>query len=221
MVIPIRNGGVFDLMPLSPQMYHRFIRSKWFTKKYIHDHIQNNFQLDHKVILDFGSGTGANCCICNPELYIGIEPDIRRVGLARRLYPSHSFLPFDEKTIPVQDHTINYIFVIAVLHHLNDGQINNYLLEFERILKPNGQVIVMEPYLADKATFNNRFMNWYDDGEYIRNERDYLNLFHVRQYECQVVKKFTKCFLYNEVFFSAKPKVRSNFYFVHKNDTIL
>ncbi|MGM1050686.1 MAG: class I SAM-dependent methyltransferase [Bacillota bacterium] len=193
-------------MPLSPRMYHWFVRPKWFTNKYIHEHIKNHFHLDNKTVLDFGSGTGANCSIFKPGLYLGIEPDGKRVGLAKQLYPEHNFMTFKENRIPAQNDSIDYIFIIAVLHHIDDKQIKEYLLEFERILKPGGKVIVMEPYLCNQKKWNNRFMNWYDDGEYIRNENSYLDLFQSAQYECQVLKKFTKCYLYNELFFFATKK---------------
>ena len=52
-------------------------------------------------------------------------------------------------------------------------------------------------------------MNWYDDGDYIRKEEDYLQLFHTGGFDCQVLHKFTKCFLYNEMFFRAKPQSKS------------
>ncbi|KKO54826.1 hypothetical protein XI25_04795 [Paenibacillus sp. DMB20] len=118
--------------------------------------------------------------------------------------------------IPAQNDSIDYIFILAVLHHIDDEQIRGYLLEFERILKPGGKVIVMEPYLCDRRKWNNRFMNWYDDGEYIRNEKSYLDLFQSAQYECQVLKKFTKCFLYNEIFFSATKKGTAFDHFTHE-----
>jgi ubiquinone/menaquinone biosynthesis C-methylase UbiE len=191
-------------MPLSPQLYHWFVRPPWFTRKYIHSHINSHFHLENKTVLDFGSGTGANCCICKPNCYLGIEPDAKRVGLSKRLYPNHSFMLFDEKRIPAQDNSIDYIFSIAVLHHLHDEQIKDYLLEFERVLKPDGKIITIEPCLCEHATFNNRFMNWYDDGKYIRNEEGYLSLFHAGRYQCEVLKKFTKCFVYNEIFFFAQ-----------------
>jgi ubiquinone/menaquinone biosynthesis C-methylase UbiE len=76
--------------------------------------------------------------------------------------------------------------------------------EFQRILKPDGKIIVIEPYLFVKTTFSNRFMQWYDDGDYIRSEQEYINLFR-DHFQCNVVKKFKKCFLYNEMFFSASP----------------
>ncbi|WP_158453711.1 class I SAM-dependent methyltransferase [Paenibacillus beijingensis] len=162
--------------------------------------------MDNKTVLDFGSGTGANCCICKPDFYLGIEPDANRVNLAKRLYPQHNFTVFDEKRISAPNDSIDYIFIVAVLHHIADEQIKDYLLEFERILKPGGKVIVMEPYLCERKKWNNRFMNWYDDGEHIRNEDGYLRLFQTGDYDCQVLKKFTKCFLYNELFFAATPK---------------
>jgi|GEM_PF-615913 len=192
-------------MPLPPRLYHWFVRPQWITKRYIHDHVQHHIPLEDKAVLDFGSGTGANCSICHSDRYLGIEPDRDRVILARRLYPNHKFEVFDEQKIPIDNSSIDYIFVIAVLHHIPDELIRRYLLEFERILKPDGKIIVMEPYLCMNRRFNNRFMNWYDDGKYIRSEHDYLNLFDAGRYECQVIKKFTKCFLYNEIFFTAVP----------------
>ncbi|MCQ6557198.1 class I SAM-dependent methyltransferase [Paenibacillus mendelii] len=162
--------------------------------------------MENKTVLDFGCGTGANCSIFKPSFYLGIEPDVKRVELANRLYPNHRFVSFKENRIPVQNDSIDLIFIVAVLHHIDDEQIKRYLLEFERVLKPAGKIIVMEPYLCDRTKWNNRFMNWYDDGEYIRNENSYLNLFQAGQYECQVLKRFTKCFLYNELFFTATPK---------------
>ncbi|KOP69290.1 hypothetical protein AMS62_26640 [Bacillus sp. FJAT-18019] len=146
--------------------------------------------------------------MCHSERYLGIEPDEDRVRLSKRIYPNHNFKIFDEHQIPVQDCSIDYIFVVAVLHHISDKQIKEYLLEFKRILKPGGMVIVMEPYLCENRKFNNRFMNWYDDGKYIRHEERYLNLFQAGQFECEVLNKFTKCLLYNEFFFFAVPTTK-------------
>lgn len=191
-------------MPLSPRVYHWFVRPQWVTEKYIHHHIRSHFELDNKFVLDFGSGTGANCSICHSDRYLGIEPDKDRVRLAQKLYPGYTFQIFDECKIPLDDNSIDYILAVSVLHHISDELIRDYLHEFERILKPDGMVIVMEPYLCQKRKFNNRFMNWFDDGNYIRSENSYFNLFQ-EQYECKVIKKFTKCMLYNEIFFTAVP----------------
>ncbi len=191
-------------MSWHPLLYHWFVRPKWITKRYIHDHITNHIPLNDKYVLDFGSGTGANCCMCEPHMYLGIEPDSRRVQFAQRLYPRHRFETFDLKQIPVDKGQMDYILIISVLHHIDSSNISGYMREFQRILKQDGKIIVIEPYLFVKTTFSNRFMQWYDDGDYIRSEQEYINLFR-DHFQCNVVKKFKKCFLYNEMFFSASP----------------
>lgn len=193
-------------MPLPPQLYHAFVRTAWFTKKYIHNLINEHFDLRSGHTLDFGAGTGANCVICNPDSYIGIEPDVKRIEYAKKRYPDHRFIEFDSKRIAVPDRSIDTILIVAVLHHIPDNLIREYLLEFARILKPAGKIVVIEPYLCNRTRFNNRFMNWYDEGEHIRYEEDYLNLFRDAEYDFQVLKRFTKCFVYNELFFSAAPR---------------
>lgn len=197
-------------MPLSPQLYHWFIRPQYFTKKYIHNPINRYFTLNNKSVLDFGCGTGANCRICLSSRYLGIDPDDERVKLASQIYPEHAFKTFDKDRIPAQDGTFDYVLIIAVLHHIPNNLISIYLQEFERVLKPDGELIIIEPYICEKTRMNNRFMNWYDDGDYIRKEEDYLRLFRIGGFDCQVIHKFTKCFLYNEMFFCAKPQSKSD-----------
>lgn len=192
-------------MHLSPSLYHWMVRPEWFTKKYIHDHIEDRFSLTGKDVLDFGCGTGANSRICDQNRYSGIDVDARRIRYAKKLYPKHSFAVFDGNRIPLQDRSVDLVMIVAVLHHLSSEQIAGYLKEFRRVLKPGGSIIAIEPCLCQNNRLGNWFMKRCDNGAYIRNEDDYLQLFQEQQYECQVIRKFTKCFLYNEFFFTASP----------------
>ncbi|PPA90053.1 class I SAM-dependent methyltransferase [Brevibacillus laterosporus] len=201
--------GDSKIMYLSPGLYHRIIRPRWFTKTYIHDHIKSQFTVENKIVLDFGCGTGANCCMFGTEHYYGIDPDVNRVQFAKRLYPNHTFTIFDGKRIPMHNQTVDLLLIVAVLHHISNEQISEYLSEFHRVLKPDGKIIIIEPYLSRKKKFNNWFMTRYDDGEYIRNEDDYLQLFNNQRYDCTVLKKFQKLLLYNEIFFIAVPKPKN------------
>ncbi|HEY0826830.1 MAG TPA: class I SAM-dependent methyltransferase [Bacilli bacterium] len=194
-------------MELSPLLYHWFIRPRWFTKKYIHDHITNHFHVENKIVLDFGAGTGANCCLFAPSHYLGIDLDEKRINFAKQLYPKHRFIAFDGHRIPIPNQTVDCILIVAVLHHISTDQISEYLEDFRRILKPQGNIIVIEPYVCEKTKVNNWFMNWYDNGQYIRKEDEYLKLFKGQRYECNVLKKFKKCVLYNEILFNASPEM--------------
>ncbi|MNC44532.1 hypothetical protein D3C75_934430 [compost metagenome] len=101
---------------------------------------------------------------------------------------------------------MDFVFIIAVLHHISNEQITGYLNEFSRVMKPEGTMIVIEPYLCPQHKLNNWFMKQYDNGEYIRSEDEYLQLFKRQQYEYQVIKRFRKGLLYNEIFFTAALK---------------
>jgi SAM-dependent methyltransferase len=190
-------------LQLSPRIYHTFVRPKWFTKKYIENNIRKHFDFTDKKVLDFGAGTGANCTLSAPDYYYGIDPDERRIDYARRLYPEYRFDVFSGNEIPADNNSIDFILIIAVLHHIPPDIIPSYVKEFKRILKQDGKIIAIEPCLFDKCFVSNWFMKKYDKGEYIRNEADYLNYFTAENFQCTVLKKFKKCFLYNELYFTA------------------
>ncbi|CAM3599284.1 Methyltransferase type 11 domain-containing protein [Marinicrinis lubricantis] len=152
----------------------------------------------------------------NPMHYVGVDPDMERVHYARRLFPQYSFQALEPPHLPVEAHSVDYILIIAVLHHIRSEEISQYMKEFDRVLKPSGTIIVMEPCLCEQKPISSRFMKWFDKGEYIRNEEEYLHLFTSHQYDCTVLKKFNKCFLYHELFFSAKPKFVLQMRYIHK-----
>ncbi|MFC4597785.1 class I SAM-dependent methyltransferase [Cohnella hongkongensis] len=185
-------------------LYHWFVRPKWFTKKYIHDHITSQFSFDNQSVLDFGCGTGANCRMSPAASYLGIDPDSRRIRFASRLFPDYDFRALATEVLPVDDNSVDYVWIIAVLHHLPSDLIAHYLKEFRRVLKKDGQILVIEPYLCPKTPICNRFMQLYDRGRYIREEDHYLRLFDENRFSCSIHRKFRKCFLYNELFFSAR-----------------
>lgn len=190
--------------PCPAKLYHWFVRPKWLTKKYIHNHIQNYFNLENHKVLDFGSGTGANCPMVNVQNYIGVDIDTKRVQLAQQLYPKYKFEALEGYHLPIKNNSIDYILIIAVLHHVKSMDIQSYINEFHRILKPNGSLVMIEPFICKKHPFCNWFMRTYDKGLYLRTENQYLELFKKNHFSCNIIKKFKKCMFYNEMFFSAK-----------------
>jgi len=187
-----------------PQLYHWFVRPRWLTKKYIHDTITSLFAMDRQAVLDFGCGTGAKCAMASPDYYVGFDPDERRTQFAGKLNPGYAFHPLTSYELPLDDRSIDYVWIIAVLHHIPTELISAYMNEFHRILKPGGRIIVIEPYLSEHTPVCNRFMKWFDRGRYIRAEPEYLRLFTDHRFACEIHKKFRKLYLYNELFFSAR-----------------
>lgn len=196
-------------MELSPRLYHWFVRPQWFTKLYINNTIKSllvDFDFHDKIVLDFGCGIGSSSFMFNPNNYIGIDYDFKRIDYARHLYPNYKFKVLQGNILPFFNKCIDYILIIAVLHHISSQELSGYLQEFHRVLKPDGKIIVIEPCFFEKTHFNNWFMALFDKGKYIRSEYDYLRMFNNHYYEIETVKRLKKCFFYNELFFTVAPK---------------
>ncbi|WP_249930981.1 class I SAM-dependent methyltransferase [Paenibacillus polymyxa] len=115
--------------------------------------MHSHFSFDSQTVLDFGCGTGANCSMFNPLYYVGIDPDAQRIDYAKRLYSHHAFQVFNSNNLPFDNESFDYILIIAVLHHISSDEISSYMKEFQRILKPNGTIVVMEPCLSKKKRY--------------------------------------------------------------------
>lgn len=192
-------------MELSPILYHCFVRPRWLTKLYIDNIIKSNFDFYNKTVLDFGCGIGSSSSMFTPTNYLGIDPDPKRVDYARHLYPEHRFDVLQEKRLPVVNKSVDYILIIAVLHHIPSEELSDYLQKFHRVLKSYGKILVIEPCFFKNSHFNNHFMAFFDNGKYIRNMDGYFQLFYDNNYQINTVKRYKKLSFYNELFFSAVP----------------
>jgi len=188
-------------MHLPPYVYQRIVRPRWLSKLFIERIILKHQNLKDKTVLDFGCGTGVSATMCNPDRYLGLDCDSQRVKYAGQAHPAYRFQVIDNYTIPVPDKEIDIILIIAVLHHISNEDIQKYAAEFCRVLKPHGRILVIEPCFNPLYPFNNRFMKFFDNGEYIRCKEEYLQFFE-KEFHIKVLQDFRKLF-YNELFFSA------------------
>lgn len=189
-------------MELSPRLYHWVVRPKFFTQLYINKLLQTSFDFRNKAVLDFGCGVGSSSSIFDSNHYLGVDPDSQRIAYAKRLYPTYQFDVFDGKNLLLKQSSFDYIIMIAVLHHISSDGIANYLTQLKRILKPFGQILVIEPCFVRKLQLSNFLMRFFDNGAYIRDPKEYIEIFETNQFKAKLHKQYRK-FFYNEVFFSA------------------
>lgn len=193
-----------DEVELSPFFYHSLVRPKWISHIYIHNKIENHLNLKDKQVLDFGAGTGANCALCHPSRYVGIDPDEKRISYAKRVYPDYVFDVFRNDTLPVKDHSLDIILIVAVLHHIPKEKLVNYVKKFRQALKKRGgRIVAIEPCLLEGRSICNWFMKTNDNGKYIQHEEGYYQFFKKEGFRCRPIQKFRKCFFYHEIFFEA------------------
>lgn len=187
-------------MELSPRLYHWIVRPKWFVKLST-SNITRNFKFDNCSVLDFGCGIGIISSLFAKEYYLGIDIDGERIKYAERIFPNYNFYVFEEQKLPVTDNTIEYILINSVLHHIDSEAVSPYIKEFFRVLKPNGKIIISEPYLK-KGSLRNYLMRFLDKGKYIRYENEYLDFFNENNYETKVIKKYSQLLCYNKLLFT-------------------
>jgi 2-polyprenyl-3-methyl-5-hydroxy-6-metoxy-1,4-benzoquinol methylase len=191
-----------NIMELSPRLYHWFVRPRLFTNLYINSVLQTGFDFSNSQVLDFGCGIGSSSSIFNPHCYLGVDPDDKRVNYAKQLYPAYQFQCINGKDLQLKKHSLDYIVMIAVLHHISSEEIFNYLQQFKSALKTDGRILVIEPCLSKDAHLSNLLMNFFDNGPYIRDEKSYIDLFEMNHFRTSILKQFKK-FFYNEIFLTA------------------
>jgi SAM-dependent methyltransferase len=103
-----------------------------------------------KRVVDFGCGSGANTALlANRGAHvwaIDISEDLLRLG-RRRLAVSGrdgaaTFIAASAHDLPFPDSSIDTVFGIAILHHLDLDLVSR---EVRRVLKPGGRAIFQEP----------------------------------------------------------------------------
>jgi SAM-dependent methyltransferase len=115
--------------------------------------------LQGRVVLDFGCGSGENTphlCLRRAKVVsFDISEELVRVA-RRRLCINNMpngarFLVASAHSVPFQSASVDVIFAIAILHHLDLATV---AAEIGRVLKPGGQAIFQEPVR------NSMFLRW-------------------------------------------------------------
>jgi len=106
--------------------------------------------VEGKRVVDFGCGSGANTVLLahrGAHVWgIDISEDLLRLG-ARRLAVNGragaaTFIAGSAHDMPFSDESIDVVFGIAILHHLDLDLVSR---EVRRVLKPGGRAIFQEP----------------------------------------------------------------------------
>jgi SAM-dependent methyltransferase len=190
-------------MHVSPAVYRFIVHPAFYTRWFAERYLKPSFELVGRKVLEFGCGIGVNCIVFDPGLYRGVDIDAERIAYARTLHPEYRFDVVGTGLSEIDDGAYDVVLIGAVLHHLTDRQIEVYQAEFLRILKPDGVLIVFEPYLAPNAGIINWFMKFLDEGKYLRTEDGYLALLK-DNFEPRVLRRFRVPYLSSIVLFIAR-----------------
>lgn len=104
-----------------------------------------NYIKDGDGVLDIGCGNGRLLEVLNGKNvdYIGIDKSEKILKIAREKHPKRKFLIADALNLPFPGSCFDKVFAIAIFHHIPSKELRErFLREAERILKPNGLLIL-------------------------------------------------------------------------------
>jgi SAM-dependent methyltransferase len=105
-------------------------------------------------VLDVGCGVGLlhRYIIHAVERLDGAEVSGASLDMARRNNPRAHYSVYDGGTLPYPDASFDCAFAIAVMHHVPRDQWPGFLREMRRVVRPGGQVLVIEHNPLNPAT---------------------------------------------------------------------
>lgn len=134
----------------------------------------------NKKILDIGCGTGAFAHLFDKDNYFGVDILPEYIEHAKKSCKGN-FQIMDAADLKFPNEHFDRVLIMAVLHHLNDESADKVIEEAKRVLKSNGQILIMED--AKIARLDNaltRFVQKFDKGEFIRTPENYKKIVSTR-----------------------------------------
>lgn len=109
----------------------KFLLRNWYEK--IYDFISRNLKTG-LVTIEIGSGSSF--------LYKSLEKLIK----TNILFIPDNDIVFSAYDMPLRDNSTDNLILISVFHHLGDPK--KFLEEAIRILKPNGRILISDPFIS-------------------------------------------------------------------------
>ena len=98
--------------------------------------------------LDFGCGPGTLINLLSANISaVGVDIAASQLSYAEQKYagPRREFIRIESSTLPFDDGTFDSISCVEVIEHLDLALTTDIFLEFFRVLKPGGKLIVTTP----------------------------------------------------------------------------
>ncbi len=165
-------------MPALWNILRRYMEANYRGEKdIVRRELQDGQSREGLRILDFGCGTGELAGLFPIGMYTGMDLSSTYIGYARHKYGPR-FQVMDGQALGYADNSFDQGLVVGVFHHLADEPVRRMAAELSRVLRPGGQLLVMEDTpTRDWWNLPGQLMHLVDRGGHIRDEQGYFALF--------------------------------------------
>lgn len=162
-------------------------------KNILRDFIKEN---KPREVLDLGCGSGSLSPLFSKSIYTGIDIDKKLIEYAKLKHPDYNFVVGDVTSFNLNK-KFDFIFIVGVLHHLNDMDVKKTLVCMRKCLKDSGKIVIIEaiPPII-KINIIGSFLRAIDKGKYIRYTEKYRKFISKQFYITNCYSKLAGFFDY-------------------------
>mgnify|MGYP000057699041 CR=1 FL=1 len=141
-----------------------------------------NFQ-ENSIVLDCGCGPAHYRDLINTNDYTGVDFNKNHIMKAKKKFPLDKFIHGDVLNVDIASGgPYSEIILFGLLHHLNDKNVRTLLDNLILNLKMEGKIMSIDPvYVKSDLNLYTKIANFIaskDQGNYVRTEKGYKNLFN-------------------------------------------
>lgn len=131
-------------------------------------------------VLDIGCGPADILQYLDPSIqYYGLDPNKNYIEHARNTFGDRgSFFCSGIEGFELDQHvgSFDYVMALGVLHHLNDSSASELIIFSNKMLKPEGQFLTVDPGRVHKQNPIARLLVNMDRGMHVRFPEAYVSL---------------------------------------------
>jgi ubiquinone/menaquinone biosynthesis C-methylase UbiE len=140
------NGRKSDWRDEQRDVYDRMVKKSPTKHQYIYSKetldLLDKIIPDKRKILDIGCGTGHIAQMLKKNWCAGVDISPKSIEVAKQFYKTVEVCDIT-KRIPFKDNMFDVVLALSILHHTFD-YIPQVVREVKRVLKPNGEFIIID-----------------------------------------------------------------------------
>lgn len=143
-------------------------------------HIRKHFS-GQKHVLEVGCSVGIDSVHFSdkPCAFLGIDIDQEAIRSAIERYadkPNMRFMNVDIRALSPDKYQFDFILICGTLHHISDNDVMPILSHAAKLLADDGIVVVIDYALQDKPGWLEKFILTLEEGLYVRNQHDFMEM---------------------------------------------